>query len=232
MAYEEEAVRTAEAANHPYGCIRAYGYLGGLYLRKGDLQKAIPMLERGLSLSQMVDIWAALTAPGLGLAYALSGRIAEPQMLLAQVIEPLPASNLGGYLSPGSLLGETYLLVGQIDEALGRATRALEFAGSYKQRGYQGWALRLLGVIAVHRDPPEIQVAEEHFRQALSLATELGMRPLQAHCHLGLGNLYVKISTHERACIELSMAIELYRAMGMIYWLPQAEAALAEVGVR
>jgi hypothetical protein len=56
------------------------------------------------------------------------------------------------------------------------------------------------------------------------------MRPLQAHCHLGLGSLYAKIGQQERARTRLSAAIDLYRAMDMSFWLPQAEAALAQVG--
>jgi len=62
-----------------------------------------------------------------------------------------------------------------------------------------------------------------------ALADELGMRPLLAHCHRGLGTLYFKTGRREEARTELTAAIELYRAMAMTFWLPQAEAALAEV---
>ena len=55
------------------------------------------------------------------------------------------------------------------------------------------------------------------------------MRPLQAHCHLGLGMLYVKVNRREQARAELSIAIELYRAMEMTFWLPETEAALAQI---
>ena len=55
------------------------------------------------------------------------------------------------------------------------------------------------------------------------------MRPLQAHCHRGLGTLYAKTGQAEQARVELSAAIALYRAMDMAFWLPQAEAALAQV---
>ena len=61
------------------------------------------------------------------------------------------------------------------------------------------------------------------------LAERLRMRPLQAHCHLGLGILYARIGQQESARTALSTAIEMYRAMEMTFWLPQAEAALAEV---
>ena len=77
--------------------------------------------------------------------------------------------------------------------------------------------------------PPEIEPAAYHYRQALALADELGMRPLVAHCHLGLGKLYAQIGRRAEARASLSAAIELYRAMEMTLWLPQAEAALAEL---
>ena len=55
------------------------------------------------------------------------------------------------------------------------------------------------------------------------------MRPLQAHCHRGLGTLYAKLGRPEPARPALAAAIDLYRAMDMTFWLPQAEAALAAV---
>jgi hypothetical protein len=55
------------------------------------------------------------------------------------------------------------------------------------------------------------------------------MRPLLAHCHLGLGSLYAKTGYPELARAALSAAITLYRAMDMTFWLPQAEAVLAQV---
>jgi hypothetical protein len=75
----------------------------------------------------------------------------------------------------------------------------------------------------------EVEEAAADYQQALARADELGMRPLQAHCHLGLGTLYVKIGRRQHAYAELSTAITLYWAMEMTFWLPQAEAMLAQV---
>jgi Flp pilus assembly protein TadD len=61
------------------------------------------------------------------------------------------------------------------------------------------------------------------------LAEELGMRPLQAHCHRGLGALYSQMERVAQARDELSAAIALYGAMAMTFWLPQTEAALAQM---
>ena len=88
---------------------------------------------------------------------------------------------------------------------------------------------RLLGDLHAHRDPPAVEQAEASYQQALALAEELGMRTLQAHCHCGLGTLYTQLGRPEQARTELSVAIELYRAMEMTFWLPRAETALAQV---
>jgi tetratricopeptide (TPR) repeat protein len=71
--------------------------------------------------------------------------------------------------------------------------------------------------------------AETYYRQALALTDELGMPPLQAHCHRGLGTIYSQIGQIEQARAELSTAIEMYRDMEMTFWLPETEAALAAV---
>jgi hypothetical protein len=58
------------------------------------------------------------------------------------------------------------------------------------------------------------------------------MRPLQAHCHRGLGTLYAATDQREQAHVELSTAIAMYQTMEMTFWLPQTEAVLAQVGAR
>jgi tetratricopeptide (TPR) repeat protein len=163
----------------------------------------------------------------VGLAYALSGRVAETLPLLEQVVVSEDTA-LGGI--PTMLkVGETYLLAGRLEEAHALAERGLTLARARQEWGHQAYALWLLGEIASHRDPPDANQAEVHYRQALTLADELGMRPLQAHCHHGLGTLYATTGQQEQARAELFTAIEMYRAMEMIFWLPEVEAALAQV---
>ena len=96
-----------------------------------------------------------------------------------------------------------------------------------RQRGNEAYALRLLGEIHTHQDPLEVEAAEAAYRQALAMAEELGMRPLLAHCYLGLGTLYTKAGRLAQARTALSTAIELFQAMEMTFWLPRAEAMLA-----
>jgi tetratricopeptide (TPR) repeat protein len=223
------AVRIAEAVAQPLSFIVASFGLGGVHLTRGDLQSAISVLERGFDLCRVWDIrfWFPLLASPLGYAYALCGQGAEALPLQEQAMEHLAAMGIvGGYALYAARLSESYWLTGRLEDASPMARRAL--ARAHKERGHEAYALRLLGEIAVTRDAAA--EAEVYYRQALALAEELGMRPLQAHCHLGLGTLYTKMGQREQARAELSIAIELYRAMEMAFWLPRAEAELAKMG--
>ena len=92
------------------------------------------------------------------------------------------------------------------------------------QRSGEARALWLLGDVTARRDPPEH--AEGHYRDAL--AEELGMCPLLAHCHLGLGTLYRRAGKGEQAREHLTTAATMYREMDMTYWLDKAETETTE----
>jgi tetratricopeptide (TPR) repeat protein len=205
--------------------------IGLLALRQGDLPRALPRLERAVSICQDTGIlihfpWMAAT---LGAAYTPAGRVADAVPLLTQAMEQTTATESVYQALCRLSLGEAQLLAGRLEEAQALAERALALARAHQERGNEAYALRLLGEIAVRREPLARDQAEAHYRQALALADELGMRPLQAHCHRGLGTLYAMTGQREQARAELSIAIELYKAMEMTFWLPQAEAALAQV---
>jgi class 3 adenylate cyclase/tetratricopeptide (TPR) repeat protein len=232
MTCSEEGVRIAEAVDHPFSLVLSYFSIGLASLRQGAFHKAIPMLERGLALCENCDIpiFFAWLASALGYTRALAGQVIEALPLLEQAVEHVVS--LGVQYNQAlwvAWLSEAYLLAGRPEQALAQAERALELSYTYKERGNQAWTLRLFGEIAAHRAPPDIDVAAIHYRQALALADELGMRPLQAHCHRSLGTLYAATGQREQARAELSTAIEMYTSMDMTFWLPQTEAALAQV---
>jgi class 3 adenylate cyclase/tetratricopeptide (TPR) repeat protein len=231
-AFGDEGLRIAEAVAHPASLTRALWGLGLLFLCQGNLSKALPPLERAMSICQDADlpIYFPLMAPALGTAYTLGGRVADAVPLLTQALEQTTAPEMRVMQALCSLsLGEAQLRAGRLEEAHALAERTLALAREHQERGNQAQALRLLGDIAAHRAPPDVDEATAHYRQALALAEELGMRPLQAHCHLGLGTLYTRTGQREQARAALAAAIDLYRAMEMTFWLPQAEAALAQV---
>jgi tetratricopeptide (TPR) repeat protein len=170
-----------------------------------------------------------MAAP-LGAAYTLAGRVADALPVLTQALAQVTATERVDFQARCRLpLGEAQLMAGHLEEAQTLAQRALTHARAHQEHGHQVYALRLLGDIAAHREPPESTPAESYYRQALALAEALGMHPLQAHCHRSLGMLYEGIGRPDSARAELSTAIDLYRAMDMTFWLPQAEATLAQV---
>jgi tetratricopeptide (TPR) repeat protein len=159
----------------------------------------------------------------------LSGRGDETVRILERTIAPditRRGSTLWWWLFP---LSEAYLYADRLEEARPLADRALAPARTRTARGDEAYALRLLGDIAMHSHPPAFQQAAAYYQPALTLANALGMRPLQAHCHRGLGLLYATTGQRQQARFALATAMALYRSMDMTFWLPETEAALARV---
>jgi DNA-binding NtrC family response regulator/class 3 adenylate cyclase/tetratricopeptide (TPR) repeat protein len=232
--YGEEALRLATLEGRGSLPILAYSSLGLLSLTQGDLEPASRMLEQSLALCRASDnrnFFRAITA-GLGYAYALQGRLTEGRALLEEAIsDSICRGVLAGYPLRVAWLSECCRLAGRGAEAWQHACQALDLARQHKERAHEALALHQLGIVQAHADPPDTAQAETYYQQALALAEELGMRPLVAHYHLGLGRLYGQTGRGEQARAALATAIELYRAMDMPFWLPQAEAALARTSM-
>jgi tetratricopeptide (TPR) repeat protein len=231
-ALGDEGLRMAEAAAHPGSLMFASLGVGRLSLCQGDLRRALPLLERAMGICQDANlpVYFPLMAAALGAGYTLGGRVDDAVPLLTQALEQAITTDMAGLQTQCSLhLGEAQMMAGQLEEAHALAERALALARTHQGRDKQAYALCLLGEIAARREPPEVAQAEISYRQALTLAEELGMRPLQAHCHRGLGMLYAATGQREQARVELSTAVDLYQAMAMHFWLPETEAALAQV---
>jgi tetratricopeptide (TPR) repeat protein len=228
----EEALRLATLEGRGTTPIIAHGCLGRLYLAQGDLEHAIRVCDQGLTLCRTSghQVWLRLITADMGYAYALQGRLAEGRARLEEAIsEMVHTGGRPGYAYQVAWLSEVCRLAGRGEEAWQHAHQALDLARQYKARADEALALHQLGVVHAYAAPPDVAPAEAHYQQALALAEELGLRPLVAHCHRGLGTLYAKIDRPEQARPELSTAIALYRTMDMTFWLPQAEAALAQV---
>jgi len=227
----EEALRLATLEGRGVTPIIVHGCLGELYLAKGDLEHAIRVFDQGLALCRASGNrdWLRSIVADLGYTYALQGRIAEGRALLEEADRE--GIRMGARHAAYRIvwLSEICRLAGRGDEAWQHARQALDLALQQKTRGEEARALHQLGVVHAHAVPSDATPAEAYYRQALALAEELGMRPLMAHCHHGLGRLYGQTSRGAQARAALTTAIDLYRAMDMTFWLPQAEAALAQV---
>ena len=123
-------------------------------------------------------------------------------------------------------LAQGYLLIGKLEEATSLANQVLESSQTQGYRGYTALSLYVLGETILHADVPDMAKAEDYHRQAMALAEELGMRPLIADCHVGLGKLYRRIGSRQQAEEHFTTATAMMREMQMGLWLEQAEAEL------
>jgi class 3 adenylate cyclase/tetratricopeptide (TPR) repeat protein len=228
----EEAIRIAESTAHPHSVIEARAALGRVHLAKGEFERAIALFETGLAPSRAWNIWDSSVLSGLGYAYALAGRVDEALPLLEEAVErghSIDALGIGHAVRL-SRLGEAYVLAGRLDEARERTREALDLARTQKERANEAYALRVLGDIASRGDLSESEAAQRCLREALTLAAELGMRPLVAHCQVGLGRLYQRTAKREQAREHFTAATTMYREMDMKFWLEHAETALRASG--
>ncbi|HKB25637.1 MAG TPA: AAA family ATPase, partial [Methylomirabilota bacterium] len=229
----EEALRVSAAEVGRHGDVWAHLGAGRLYFVKSDLARAIEVLERGLPLCEAggdLAVYFSRTAASLGGAYALLGRLDEAIPLLARADRH--AGSIGfayGHALVIATLAEAQLLAGDVENAARTAARALTLSRQHGQRGWEAWALRLHGELAARREPLDLAAAEAHFRAAAALAGDQGMRPLLAHCRLGLGTACGHAGMADRARAELAAALAEYRAMEMPYWRDRAAAELAKV---
>jgi class 3 adenylate cyclase/tetratricopeptide (TPR) repeat protein len=225
----EEGFEIAETMQHPHTLLMSYEGLGLVSALKGDVARSITALEQARAIQ---DRWGfGGGAPAfIGYAYTLAGRIDEAVPSLELSLESAARE---GFLPCTSLwtgwLAEANLRAGRLAEAREMAIRAVDLARAHQERGFEGEALYRLGEVVLQIEPFDPARAEGHFRDALAIAEELGMRPLQAHCHLGLGKLHRKMGRLPEARPALDVAVDLYLSMEMAHWVPEAEAVLADI---
>jgi class 3 adenylate cyclase/tetratricopeptide (TPR) repeat protein len=217
-----EAIRIAEELDHPFSLLWACLGLAYLNSTRGELGQAARLLDRALALCRdwSMTTYVPVTTAALGHVYSWSGRIAEGICLLQEALTAYESAGIGYSHSISVVqLGEAYLLARRVEDACACADRAVKLARERGERGYEAWALRLRGEILSHRDPLDAEIAEAQYQQALALSDELGMRPLVAHCHFGLGKLYRRTGKQQEAHEYLMTATTMYRETGMTYWL-------------
>ena len=222
----EEAIAIADRAQAPHERVWSRFGAGRAAFVQGETDRASAFLEMILpQVRTDLTIYISRVASTLGSVYLLAGRMAEAVPLLEEAVAH--AESIGfmhGHSLVLAMLAEGYLRVGRLDDASRVAGDALTLARKLGERGWEAWTLRLVGEIALECSPAD---AEPHYREASTRATELGMRPLLAHCRLGLGKAYARAGMKERAREEHEAALGAYRAMEMAYWCTRVEHALA-----
>jgi transcriptional regulator with AAA-type ATPase domain/tetratricopeptide (TPR) repeat protein len=194
----DEAVRLAEASGQPEALQWACYPLGLLALDRGDLETAVALLDRVLSICRSADlpVYMPRTSAALAHAHVLRGR-ADALATLEQAVADAERRRQVNVHTPALVrLVDAYLEVGRIDPATSAAERAVDLARKRGERGTEARALRLQAAVYRRGSQTRLAEAEASCRGALALAEELEMRPQAALCRLELGLL---LRTGERA---------------------------------
>jgi class 3 adenylate cyclase/tetratricopeptide (TPR) repeat protein len=233
LAVGEEGLRIAESLDHPFTMLAVYWQVSNFHRLRGELAAAVRLSDRSLALGREwnIPLVLALGTWSLGYVHAISGRAAEALDLLRQAHGAMESMN---YLLFRPLvlahLGEAWLLAGGSDDARAAAALALASARERNERGYEAYALRLLAEIACLENAAARETAKQHYHQAITLAEEVGMRPLIAHCHSGLAKLYRRTGKHAESDQHLAAATSMYCEMGMPFWVEKTKVEVAQLG--
>ena len=223
-----EALRVATDIHHPTSLAVANRYLGYVHSLRGQMETALPFLERALAIAKEHELFQATIFTSAYLAYALV-LLGERERGLECLAQALKRSS--GGITPrwwhfGTVTASAYLAAGCPEEARTEIRLGLAAATERNAWGYRATWLRLEAEVLAQRDPGG---ARDRLEEALSLALEMGMHPEVAHCHLSLAKLYQSIGMREQATKHLSPATTMYREMEMRFWLEQAEAEMREL---
>jgi class 3 adenylate cyclase/tetratricopeptide (TPR) repeat protein len=232
--YAIEAVRLAEATPRAFAISLAYFAGGTCHLLKGEWAEAYSLIEHWVEVARRGQVELQLPCAVASSAWVLAhlresrealNRLREGEELLERHAARGRSIGHGAWVPLA--LGHAHLELSQLDAAQRLGDRSLEAAAGH--HGFAAHALHLLGDIATHPDRFDAGRGEANYRQALMLAEPRGMRPLVAHCHLGLGRLYRRTGDQAKAAEHLTPASTMYREMGMTFWLEKADSELRGV---
>ena len=226
LPWAQAALEHADRDENPVAQVWASYTLGRVHCVRGHFAPALTLLERAAGMLERgrFPIYAPRILASLGTVYTVLGQPKHGLALLERAaLEGEANQILYDHAMVLAQLGEAHL--GEsVEEAGVRARRAFELAHRHGERGNEAWALHLLGKVAAVSGSEHAEAAVTYTTQALTVAGELGMRPLIAHCHLDLARLSRRAGRAREADDHLATATLMYREMGMRFWLERAEA--------
>ncbi|HEU4371010.1 MAG TPA: hypothetical protein VFV05_22545, partial [Methylomirabilota bacterium] len=230
--WADRARAEAEAHRHPYSEAIALTLAGQVSVLRGQTERAVGPLTRALSICReaSLTVWQAIPAALLGQCLVTLDRKEDGLALLEESVRLSEELGVKAYLARwATLLGEGLLATGDVARATEIGERALALARAHDERGHEAAALRLLGELAAAQERPD-GTAVGRYAAALAIAEELGLRPLLARAHLGLGHLHRRNGRMAEAEEHLAIAVVLFSDLGMRTWLDRTEPELRALG--
>jgi tetratricopeptide (TPR) repeat protein len=231
IAVGREAVEIAKTVGHTFSMVVSLAQFGRVYVRKGDTDEGIPILEQGLELCQAYGMrqWLMGIAANLSLAYSLTGQSTAASITLDRVSEVIATAAIvtAGPDSWGADLSQALLLANRVDDAKELLDRFEDQARAEEQPVIKTWIPRIRAEIALRRNATDPGEAMAYYHSALEQGRLFGLRPHIAHCHLALSRLYRRTGKPEEVQEHLTSATTMYGEMDMQLWLEQAAAEAA-----
>jgi class 3 adenylate cyclase len=227
LSAAREAVALADELRHAPGRAMTRVILAEVCLMRGDFPEAASTAAAGLEISQdgffdgifPHSLYLACAELACGDLRAGTERLATT---LGQRNSLEPYAKF--WTKYGGVTAGAWLAAGDVAAAEAEIDRGLAFAEPRNVRCYLPMLFRLRSEVLVRRESADFTGAATSLERGLALATELGVRPEMAHCHLGFGRLYRRTGKRELAREHLTIATAMYREMDLPFWLEQAKA--------
>jgi tetratricopeptide (TPR) repeat protein len=220
-AQAAEAVRRSNAASQPDAVMWSHWGNGMVMLLRGDAREAAGIFDHLLRLCKAhdLDAYVSRIMAALGCAKARSGRVHDGLQLLQEAVA-LDRSDEARTTRAFALtaLAEASLLAGDAEKALSHVTESLRQTEKYRERGEEAYA-RWLHATILSVSAENSEAASSMFMGAADLAAELGMKPLLAHCYLGLGDLDASCGVTSPLCAPWDRGLRLLETLGMRRWI-------------
>jgi class 3 adenylate cyclase/tetratricopeptide (TPR) repeat protein len=233
LATTADALRVAEAADHPYSVAVAVQGAGFPYVVRGDVPHALQWLERAVDIARTGG-FAALKVLGqisLGRVLSLAGRHDEAVATLEDGAAYAESIQYHAW-QPLTLtwLGDAHRRAGRLAHAMAMIDRALHAIRAQGQSAVEAEALLVRAAGHAADACPDLEAARAAALQAISLASIVGARPLVARGQLTLGYISRRAGASDRAREHLTRASDMLASMGMDHWSEQVAAEYPILG--
>jgi class 3 adenylate cyclase/tetratricopeptide (TPR) repeat protein len=225
--HAREAARRANASGQPDSIMWAHWGVGLVALIRGYAEEAMRVFDGlvGLCRAHDLDAYVSRVMAGLGCAKSRVGQVSEGLALLEQAVsldtsaEPRTTRTFAL-----TALSEVYFLGGDLTRALTTANEAVQQARAYEERGAEAYACWVLATTE-SASAGDLDGAARTFQAAITIATELHLRPLLAHCYVGLGDLNERRGNRGEANEHWERGRQLFDALRMQPWIPTIHAS-------
>jgi class 3 adenylate cyclase/tetratricopeptide (TPR) repeat protein len=220
----EEGLEILAAHEQPFSRVLIQLGFGLHHMRRGEFESAVSILSDTLEICRSAEVLTIYPIAAAWLGQALTGakRNAESLDVLGDAVHRETYRFGGKYCWIHLFLAyaEAHYENDERRPAYKELRRALELAKSCQEVVHYAYGLRLRGDFLLNAPQP-VQ-ARGAYEEALAIATPRGVRPLAAHCKLGIAKCARTLGNTEMAGQWADLARRDFEKMGLSYWALRA----------